>query len=611
MTELLDTYSDKRIKACIRNGWSFSVVAGAGSGKTTSLVKALDYVRTINGANLKRNNQKVACITFTNRAVDVIVGRLNADELFHVSTLHGFLWKLIAGFNNEIRTVLKNTLIPNKIAKKTEDDNGGQSKKAREARNAVERLNGHLANIDTVLEFHYEDTATSNYTKGQLNHDDIIAVAALMISEYPLLRKVIGQKYPYIFIDEAQDTFPDVVEALNLVCADEGLPLIGYFGDPMQQIYDKRAGDFAAPTDSKKIKKKENYRCSRRVIDLLNAFRTDVTQIPGPKNKKGSVQICLVKAEQGEGPRKVYTDEQLVRAGEKFNEAIELFDWTDDNEVKRLFLARQMIARRLNFSNLHNLFNGPYSSSKSQEDFEAGKHFLLKPLIDVLLPVVNAHRDNNPVETLRILRGQSPLLDPRGRNATTPVKDVVAKANHALDQLVEKWQAETIGEILIFSRDVGLFHISDRLNDHLNRGGRDEEYDEDLHAQEKGDWLADSFFDQSTSEITSYLSFIQDETPFSTQHGVKGEEYKKVLVTFDDTEANWNNYSFSKLLAPVAAGKEPTDGQRERSQKLAYVCFSRAEEDLRIILFTLDPDKAKQELVGKKLFEEEQVIICK
>jgi DNA helicase-2/ATP-dependent DNA helicase PcrA len=90
---------------------------------------------------------------------------------------------------------------------------------------------------------------------------------------------------------------------------------------------------------------------------------------------------------------------------------------------------------------------------------------------------------------------------------------------------------------------------------------------------------------------------------------VKGDEFKKVLVVFDDTEANLNLYSFSRLLTPTTAGKEPTDGQRQKSLNLAYVCFSRAEVDLRIILFTKYPSKAKQELIDKGLFSDGQISI--
>jgi len=98
-------------------------------------------------------------------------------------------------------------------------------------------------------------------------------------------------------------------------------------------------------------------------------------------------------------------------------------------------------------------------------------------------------------------------------------------------------------------------------------------------------------------------------TPYSTQHGVKGDEFEKVLVVFDDTEANWNNYSFRRSLTPTTEGKEPTEGQKKKSHNLAYVCFSRAMQDLRIIMFTENPAAAKQELIDKKLFKDEQITI--
>ena len=111
-----------------------------------------------------------------------------------------------------------------------------------------------------------------------------------------------------------------------------------------------------------------------------------------------------------------------------------------------------------------------------------------------------------------------------------------------------------------------------------------------------------------TDEIQPFVDFITDSTPLSTQHGVKGEEYKNVIVVFDDTEAAWNYYSFTKTLTPDTSGN-PTDGQLARSQKLAYVCFSRAEENLRIVLFTTDPGSARTEMIDKGLFEENQISI--
>lgn len=170
------------------------------------------------------------------------------------------------------------------------------------------------------------------------------------------------------------------------------------------------------------------------------------------------------------------------------------------------------------------------------------------------------------------------------------------------------WNENTLSDILNFGRNQELCRVSERLCTHLDRPPREEDYNSDLHSIEKADWLVDSFLTMSTSEIEPFVSFVSEHTPFSTQHGVKGEQYGDVIVVFDDIEAAWNNYSFTKMLTPQTSGS-PTDGQYERSRRLAYVCFSRAKENLRILLFTLEPEAAKRELVANKLFDESQIFI--
>ncbi|MCH8079616.1 MAG: ATP-dependent helicase, partial [Proteobacteria bacterium] len=336
-----DTSTDIEIKECIEARQSFSVVAGAGSGKTRSLIKALFFVRKTKGVTLNTNAQKVVCITYTNSAVDVIQRRLDQDPLFKVSTIHSFIWGEIARFQSEIRSQLAVKLLPQRIEKKQEEDNGGNSRTAINARKRVARLQTALDNLNSVECFVYDEKGGRNYSEGRLDHDDIIDLGTLMILNLPILRKILGQKYPFIFIDESQDTFPQIVEALNEISNSEKLPVIGYFGDPMQQIYENRAGEINGPTNSKVIKKEENYRCSEAVIKLLNSFRKDIQQKPAGNNAEGSVELLLIKAEPGEGPRKSYTDKQIGAALLKFDKALDDFGWSDDNEVKRLFLTRQ------------------------------------------------------------------------------------------------------------------------------------------------------------------------------------------------------------------------------------------------------------------------------
>lgn len=608
---LLDTDADIAIRKCLDSNKSFSVIAGAGSGKTTSLVEALKYLRTEKGKELRRDDKRIACITYTNRAVNVISSRLDWDELFLVSTLHAFLWQEVKRFTPNIHEAIVKFIIPKKIERKQEDDNGGKSKRAIAAREKIASLQEDLEKVNEVTKFEYNDTNFSNYSKGLLSHDDVIDISAYLILENETLRKILSQKYPYIFVDEAQDTFSNVVDSLNKLCEDEGLPLIGYFGDPMQQIYEKRAGDFAGPASSETITKEENFRCSKKVIQLLNAFRKDVEQIPAGENSniEGSVLIKLVVAENPEGERRRYTEDQNIRASQRFDEVVEEWGWQGRNDVKSLFLVRQMIARRLGFPELQKLFTGKYASTKAQEDYEKGDHFLLKPFVNSIYHLTLAQQQGDLRKVIDILRKTSPAFDPQGVNATKTLGEMKELAQSLTDSLVELWANQSLGNILRFCRDKKLCNISERLSEHLGRDARVEEYNEAEHSSDKGDWLADIFINLQTNELKPFVEFVTDNTPLSTQHGVKGEEYKNVMVVFDDTDAAWSTYSFTKTLTPNTSGN-PTDGQQERSKKLAYVCFSRAEENLRILLFTPDPESAKAELIANGLFEENQISIA-
>tara|TARA_R110002049_G_scaffold298063_1_gene487572 strand:+ start:3124 stop:4965 length:1842 start_codon:yes stop_codon:yes gene_type:complete len=610
MTKVLKpTEADRKIAECIENGQSFSVVAGAGSGKTTSLVQALKHIKAKRAKEMRKNGQRIVCITYTNRAVDVISKRLGFDELFHVSTLHGFLWGEIVRFQDAIREALREFVIPQHMDKARSDDNGGQSQTAKKARKKLARLEQELEALGENPQVKYEETVISDYSKCILNHDDIIDVAAYLISNKPVLQKGLGLKYPYIFVDEAQDTFPQVVDALNAVCAKDGLPIVGYFGDPMQQIYDKRAGNFSGPRGSVEISKEENFRCSTSVIDLLNKFRVDLTQVPGDENANinGSVLLTVAQAPDPAGPRKTYTSEQLDEVTTKFSEALDAWDWTKITPVKQLFLARRMIARRLQFSTLHDLFTGGFSSSRSQSDYESGTHYLLKPFVDGLFDLVQASRSDNVKKTIETLRRVSPAFDDDGQNKTKSLKEMLDRASQHGSDLGELWKNGSLRDILEYCRTHELYPISERLIYQLDRDKR-EKYDADNeeHQRDKGDWLADEFFMLAAAELENYIDFLDENSPFSTQHGSKGEEYENVLVMIDDIEAAWNAYSFSKVLTPGVAG-DPTDRQLDFTRKLAYVCFSRAEINLRILLFSKDARAAGKELIDQGLFDESQV----
>jgi len=610
MPDLITTAADTAVRDCLEARRSFALIAGAGSGKTTSLIEALEDIRTHHARTLRQQGQRIACITYTKRAVEVISSRLGFDELYLVSTLHSFLWSQIDRFNEDIREALTEHRIPSLLSKEKEKDNGRDTKTARKARANIQRLEAELAGLAAVREFSYDDTIYSDYLSGRLNHDDVIEVAGYLLAQKPVFRRLLGLRFPYIFVDEAQDTFQGIVDGLNLTCSEEGLPLVGYFGDPWQQIYDDRAGNFAPPENGQTITKTENFRCSVSVVSFLNAFRDDITQFAAGSNQhvEGSVEAVLIQSETPEASRKRYSEEQIVRALQRMDHALDVLGWRDRDDVIRLFLARQMIARRLGFAELHQLFTGTFASQRAQQEYEEGEHFLLKPLIEVVSPLMEAHEEDNSRVAIDILRRESPKFDVQGPNSSRPLREMIDLSNLLLESLAKLWNSGTIREILAFCRENQLLRISDRLAEQLDRQPRPEEYSEEEFGEEKGDWLVDRFLEMKTGELRAYCEFLDENTAYSTQHGVKGEEYPNVLVVYDDIEAAWNNYSFGKLLTPRTLG-DPTEGQLDRGRKLAYVCFSRAMVDLRILLFTPNPIAAQQELIKRGLLQAEQIRI--
>lgn len=608
MTDYRLTEAEIRIEDCLNKHISFAVIAGAGSGKTSLLIKTLESVLHREGHKLRQNGQKIACITFTKRAVNVIKKRLGFDDIFEVSTLHSFLWAQLSGFNHDIRKSLINFRLPLLIEKEKGKDNGGKSKSAVVARYKAERLQRELDALHMVSSFHYGDSNYGNYLEGKLGHDDVISIAVYLLNNNATFRKILGLRYPYIFIDEAQDTNRDILAGFNLLGGGDYLPLTGYFGDPWQQIYDGSIGDFFPPQNGRIIKKDENFRCSKSVIKLLNAFRKDLRQYPAGDNseREGSVVFHLIKTEIPELSRNQYSEEQISRALLKMDKALKNWEWDKENDVMRLFLVRQMIARRLGFPNINKLFTGNYSSMRSQELFESGEHFLLSPLISLICPLIISYQKGDKRKVLSVLQSNCPFFNAEGENATQSLQSIIDMSVSFVEQLYKIWCEGTIKDILQFCMDNQLIEVSDLLQSHLLRDPRSELFDPEIHDIEKNDWLTDSFFSMDTKELMAYYKFILQNTPYSTQHGVKGEEYKKVLVVYDDVEAGWNNYNFGRILTPELSG-HPTEGQLNRGRKLAYVSFSRALDDLRVILFTADPEKAKNELLSSGLLSPDQV----
>src|SRR3954468_24601234 len=93
----------EKVIECIEAGKSFIVEAGAGSGKTWTLIERLKQILATKSLMLEKANQKIACITYTNVAKDQIIERIENNPLVLVLTIHEFLWFVMKNNQKELK----------------------------------------------------------------------------------------------------------------------------------------------------------------------------------------------------------------------------------------------------------------------------------------------------------------------------------------------------------------------------------------------------------------------------------------------------------------------------------------------------------------------------
>ena len=131
-------------------------------------------------------------------------------------------------------------------------------------------------------EVRYEDKYNDDILHRMLiSHDTLLEYSLKIVKTYDLLRRVIFDSYPYILIDEYQDTNTSVVHLMRLL--DEHAKsiqrklFIGYFGDTAQNIYEDGVGSELTNIHPglKQIDKQFNRRSHSEIIDVINKIRND------------------------------------------------------------------------------------------------------------------------------------------------------------------------------------------------------------------------------------------------------------------------------------------------------------------------------------------------
>lgn len=609
----------------IDNPKSFFLFAGAGSGKTRSLINALKAIKNSSGEALQLKGQRVAVITYTNAACEEIKHRLDHNPLFSVSTIHSFVWQLIQSYHSDIKSWLVGNLNEEILDIEEKQLKGRPGTKAAINRaKKIESKKNRLRNLSSIMRFVYNPNG-DNKTKDSLNHSEVIGIAAYFLNSKVLLRKILISEFPIILVDESQDTNKHLMESLFSVQEQNSSNFsLGLFGDTMQRIYLDGKADLGVnlPDGWETPAKKMNYRCPKRVVELLNKIRSEADgqkQVARDDSVDGFVQLFVVSSSN----RSKQDTENLIKV--KMSEIAKDVSWVEQSsEIKVLTLEHHMAATRMGF---FNLFEPLYKMSSLQTGLLEGTLSGLRLFSNYILPLVNANEVDDDFAIARIVRENSPLLRSDLLAKSNNQKDEILKAKKAVDSLLSLWSNANDPKLIDIFTNVSeskLFEIPDSLKpfeikdedvkEPIDLGNPDAAEDDEDKNDVSLAWMES--LNVCFSELRAYNNYVSKEANFGTHQGVKGLEFSNVMVILDDEEARGFLFSYEKLFGAKELSatdlKNEQEGKEtgvERTRRLFYVTCSRSMKSLAIVAYSNNPSQVKQHAINQGWFTENEIIL--
>lgn len=601
-----DSAADSIIQSCLdlKNPKSFFLFAGAGSGKTRSLISALDYINKTFGRELKLNNRRVAVITYTKAARDEIKRRCRYNSLFQISTIHSFAWDLICSHTEDIRTWLKSD-----VSKKITDAEtklasirNKETKTYKQTEKKLNKLKKRLQYLDSVRRFIYNPDGI-NTESNSLDHTEVVKISAYLLLKQETLQKILVDTYPILLIDESQDTKEELMNAfLSIQEKYSHRFSMGLLGDIMQRVYLEGKEDWqtSIPDSWETPSKIMNHRSRKRIVDLCNLIRKPVDAIEQRSrlNKEGGFVRIFVASRDNP-----YDTEQNVQ----FQMAEITCDvrWKLSEEVKKLTVEHKMAAERLGFKQL---FEALDSVSSYKQGLRNGSLSAIGVFTHILLPLHKADLENNPFEKAKIVKENAILYKDMDCILTN---ESLNNLQNSIDDLSLCWKDRDplCSELLQIIYKHNIFPISKDLQQLLESplGEDDEDYQKLCRLS--------AALEAPFSEIERYWEYINGNASFDTHQGVKGLEFDRVMVIIDEKSSHGTMFNYEKLFGIMP--KSPTDLKNEsegkettldRTRRLLYVTCSRAIDSLAIVFYTDCIETTASALSQTGWFNENEII---
>jgi len=276
------------------------VVAGAGSGKTRTLVYRVAHLL---GLGILPEN--LLLLTFTRRAAREMLWRgslLLDDSCQDVTggTFHAMANMLLRRYGYHIGYSPNFTIIDRSDAEgiinilKSSLSLSGAGKRFPTKRviiNMISKAVNRSTDLESLLydEYvHLEEflgdiiLLQDHYHKfkfehGLMDYDDLLVNLKQVLKENAQVRQEVSQRFQYIMVDEYQDTNAIQAEIVRLIASTHNNVMA--VGDDSQSIYSFRGADFRNIMDfpnifpnTRIIKLEENYRSTQPILSMTNAI---------------------------------------------------------------------------------------------------------------------------------------------------------------------------------------------------------------------------------------------------------------------------------------------------------------------------------------------------
>ena len=614
---------------------SYFLFAGAGSGKTRTLVEVLrrltGVIEHVKGEQLARRlrmyGRSIWVVTYTKNAVSVINGRLGDNELVGVSTIHSFCWELINGFNDDIREALiavKEAQLAKETAEAQAKPRGITPAKQRD----LDEIKEDIEAFRTTDVFIYHPDRNT-YGPGALAHNYVLDVTAWLLRNKPTLQTILKDRHPIVLIDESQDTMKGILDALMGLAepGESGLTL-GLLGDHRQRIYADGHSDLPSlvPPNWATPELQMNHRSQRRIVTLIN--RIWEAELEGrtrpangveqhPRTEKTGGVVRLYVGDTSLSPEDKVLGERWC--ADRMQEASGSAAWSK-GQYQLLALEHKLVATRGSFLDVYEAMalldpNAAAPTGSGDNKGPAAVQVLLNELahLEACIGTNGAVEEFKATEVFR-----------RYGSLDNMPEDCAARASRA-DEMLKAITAfaaacananSTVADVLAPVLNANLFEIDHRLSEaYADRSppppapGRGEE--ESKQARMRRGWCV--LFASPWNQLKRYRTYLAGNSVLATHQVVKGSEFMHVMVVMDDNVAGGNQISYDKIFGGtelskrdkenVEKGKETTI---DRTLRLLYVTCSRAQESLTLVLWSSDPAAALARIKESGWFAEDE-----